>query len=93
MTRGGRRPSMFALVLAGNGMGACGFATAKGSEARIAEEKAEKRAIRNLQFIPRLDDRTSKRLTVLILYRSGILFSHLLLLLLVFRWQYTSYLL
>eukprot|EP01147_Barroeca_monosierra_P009552 gene9552-1781_t len=58
MTRGGRRPSMFALVLAGNGMGACGFATAKGSEARIAEEKAEKRAIRNLQFIPRLDDRT-----------------------------------
>ena len=59
MTRGGRRPSMSALVLAGNGKGGLGFAVAKGSEARLAEEKATNRAKRNLEFIHRLDNRTS----------------------------------
>ncbi|KAJ1679117.1 28S ribosomal protein S5, mitochondrial, partial [Spiromyces aspiralis] len=58
MTRKGKIPSMSALVVVGNGAGGAGFGEGKDSEAPRAVMKATRQAIKNIQHIPRYDDRT-----------------------------------
>ncbi|RKP38380.1 ribosomal protein S5 domain 2-type protein [Dimargaris cristalligena] len=58
MTRKGKMPSMYALVVVGNGEGAAGYGEAKSEEVADAVRKATVRAIKAMEFIPRYDNRT-----------------------------------
>ncbi|KAI9293530.1 hypothetical protein K502DRAFT_350921 [Neoconidiobolus thromboides FSU 785] len=58
MTSGGKIPSMSALVVVGNGIGAAGYAEGKGDSAEKAIKKATQRAIKNMVQFERYDKRT-----------------------------------
>lgn len=54
----GKQPSMYALVVVGNGNGLAGYGEGKDEEASRATFKATSRAIKNLRYFERYDDRT-----------------------------------
>ncbi|KAI8060419.1 ribosomal protein S5, C-terminal domain-containing protein [Gilbertella persicaria] len=54
----GKQPSMYALVVVGNGHGLAGYGEGKDEEASRAVRKATNRAIKNLRYIDRYDNRT-----------------------------------
>lgn len=54
----GKQPSMYALVVAGNGKGLAGYGEGKDFEAVRAIQKATNRAIKNLRYFERYDNRT-----------------------------------
>jgi small subunit ribosomal protein S5 len=54
----GKQPSMYALVVVGNGNGLAGYGEGKDEEATRAIRKATNRAIKNLRYFERYDDRT-----------------------------------
>jgi hypothetical protein len=54
----GKQPSMYALVVVGNGNGLAGYGEGKDEEANRAVRKATNRAIKNLRYFDRYDDRT-----------------------------------
>ncbi|KAI8372703.1 uncharacterized protein BYT42DRAFT_518685 [Radiomyces spectabilis] len=54
----GKQPSMYALVVVGNGKGLAGYGEGKDEEASRAVLKATNRAIKNMRFFERYDDRT-----------------------------------
>lgn len=54
----GKQPSMYALVVVGNGDGLAGYGEGKDDEAARAVRKATNRAIKNLRYFERYDDRT-----------------------------------
>ncbi|XP_069091158.1 small ribosomal subunit protein uS5m [Pleurodeles waltl] len=54
----GRKKSVSALVVVGNGNGAAGFAIGKASERTVALRKAKNRAIHYLHYIERYQDHT-----------------------------------
>ncbi|KAJ2001319.1 28S ribosomal protein S5, mitochondrial [Coemansia thaxteri] len=58
MTRKGKIPSMYAMVVVGNGMGSAGFGEGKSAEASKAVMMATRQAIKGMQHFPRYDDRT-----------------------------------
>ncbi|KAI7834985.1 hypothetical protein BX661DRAFT_159350 [Kickxella alabastrina] len=58
MTRKGKIPSMYALVVVGNGMGSAGYGEGKSAEASRAVMIATRQAIKNMQNFPRYDNRT-----------------------------------
>ncbi|KAI1317071.1 28S ribosomal protein S5, mitochondrial [Mortierella claussenii] len=58
MTTAGKVPSMYALVIVGNGNGIAGYGEGKDEEAARAVRKATNRAMRNLMAFDRYDDRT-----------------------------------
>lgn len=57
-TAGGKKRTVSALVVVGNGNGAAGFAVGKGEDVKTALRKAKNKAVNYLQFIPRCDDHT-----------------------------------
>lgn len=57
-TRGGKKRTVSALVVVGNGNGAAGFAVGKAEEVIPAIRKAKNRAVNYLQFVPRCDNHT-----------------------------------
>ncbi|KAF9406692.1 28S ribosomal protein S5, mitochondrial [Podila epigama] len=58
MTTAGKIPSMYALVVVGNGDGIAGYGEGKDDEVARAVRKATNRAMRNLTAFDRYDDRT-----------------------------------
>ncbi|KAJ2492890.1 28S ribosomal protein S5, mitochondrial [Coemansia sp. RSA 2050] len=58
MTSKGKIPSMYAMVVVGNGMGSAGYGEGKSFEASKAVVLATRQAIKSMQFFPRYDDRT-----------------------------------
>ncbi|KAJ2718370.1 28S ribosomal protein S5, mitochondrial [Coemansia sp. Benny D115] len=58
MTRKGKIPSMYAMVVVGNGMGSAGYGEGKGQETSRAVMVATRQAIKRMQHFPRYDDRT-----------------------------------
>jgi hypothetical protein len=54
----GRIPSMYALVVVGNGKGVAGFGEGKDDEVPTAIKKATNKAIKSLRYFERYDDRT-----------------------------------
>ncbi|KAI7900262.1 ribosomal protein S5, C-terminal domain-containing protein [Cokeromyces recurvatus] len=54
----GKQPSMYALVVVGNGNGLAGYGEGKDEEASRAVRKATNRAIKNLRYFERYDNRT-----------------------------------
>ncbi|KAL0085766.1 ribosomal protein S5 domain 2-type protein [Phycomyces blakesleeanus] len=54
----GKQPSMYALVVVGNGEGLAGYGEGKDEEASRAVRKATNRAIKNLRYFDRYDNRT-----------------------------------
>ncbi|KAF9374863.1 28S ribosomal protein S5, mitochondrial [Podila verticillata] len=58
MTTAGKVPSMYALVVVGNGDGIAGYGEGKDDEVARAVRKATNRAMRNLTAFDRYDDRT-----------------------------------
>ncbi|KAJ2084435.1 28S ribosomal protein S5, mitochondrial [Coemansia sp. RSA 988] len=58
MTRNGKIPTMYALVVVGNGNGAAGFGEGRGPEASKAVLMATRKAIKDIRMFPRYDDRT-----------------------------------
>lgn len=58
MTTAGKIPSMYALVVVGNGQGIAGYGEGKDDEVARAVKKATNRAMRNLTVFDRYDDRT-----------------------------------
>ncbi|KAJ2743582.1 28S ribosomal protein S5, mitochondrial [Coemansia sp. BCRC 34301] len=58
MTSKGKIPTMYAMVVVGNGMGSAGFGEGKNFEASKAVVLATRQAIKNMQHFPRYDDRT-----------------------------------
>ncbi|KAG9296413.1 hypothetical protein G9A89_015005 [Geosiphon pyriformis] len=58
MTAKGKLPSMYTLVVVGNGEGVAGYGEGKHEEVIMAIRKATNQAIKNLQFFERYDDRT-----------------------------------
>ncbi|KAI8324862.1 hypothetical protein GQ54DRAFT_295858 [Martensiomyces pterosporus] len=58
MTRKGKIPSMYAMVVVGNGKGSAGYGEGKNAEVSKAVLKATRQAIKNMQHFPRYDDRT-----------------------------------
>lgn len=58
MTTAGKIPSMYALVVVGNGEGIAGYGEGKDDEVARAVRKATNRAMRNLTAFDRYDDRT-----------------------------------
>ncbi|KAI9310000.1 ribosomal protein S5, C-terminal domain-containing protein [Dichotomocladium elegans] len=54
----GKQPSMYALVVVGNGNGLAGYGEGKDEEAARAVLKATNKAIKNLRYFERYDDRT-----------------------------------
>ncbi|KAF8976380.1 28S ribosomal protein S5, mitochondrial [Entomortierella lignicola] len=58
MTTAGKVPSMYALVVVGNGQGIAGYGEGKDDEVARAVRKATNRAMRNLTAFDRYDDRT-----------------------------------
>ncbi|KAJ2779880.1 28S ribosomal protein S5, mitochondrial [Coemansia interrupta] len=58
MTRKGKIPSMYALVVVGNGRGSAGYGEGKSSEASRAVMIATRQAIKRMQHFPRYDNRT-----------------------------------
>ncbi|KAI9282742.1 ribosomal protein S5, C-terminal domain-containing protein [Sporodiniella umbellata] len=54
----GKQPSMYALVVVGNGKGLAGYGEGKDEEATRAIRKATNRAIKNLRYFNRYDERT-----------------------------------
>ncbi|OMH84400.1 putative 37S ribosomal protein S5, mitochondrial [Zancudomyces culisetae] len=58
MTRKGKIPSMTALVVVGNCRGSAGYGEGKDADVPGAILKATRKAIRNMQYFPRYDDRT-----------------------------------
>ncbi|CZS96669.1 hypothetical protein WAI453_010092 [Rhynchosporium graminicola] len=58
MTRLGRVQSVYILAVAGNGHGVLGVGEAKGQESEETAQNARIAAIRNMQPIPRYEDRT-----------------------------------
>ena len=57
-TKMGKRQSMYYLTIAGNGKGLLGIGEGKSAESEDARKQAHYAAIRNLQPIPRYEDRT-----------------------------------
>jgi len=57
-TEKGRIPSMYALVVVGNGKGVAGFGEGKHDEVPTAIKKATNKAIKSLRYFERYDDRT-----------------------------------
>ena len=57
-TKGGKKRSVSALIVVGNGNGAAGFAVGKGEETRSAIRKAKNKAANCLHYIPRCDGHT-----------------------------------
>ncbi|CAG8521038.1 3767_t:CDS:2 [Funneliformis caledonium] len=57
-TEKGRIPSMYALVVVGNGKGVAGFGEGKHDEVQTAIKKATNIAIKSLRYFERYDDRT-----------------------------------
>ncbi len=57
-TEKGRIPSMYALVVVGNGKGVAGFGEGKHEEVQSAIKKATNIAIKSLRYFDRYDDRT-----------------------------------
>ncbi|KAJ2384878.1 28S ribosomal protein S5, mitochondrial [Coemansia sp. RSA 2559] len=58
MTRKGKLPSMYALVVVGNGRGSAGYGEGKGFESSKAVLFATRNAIKNMKHFPRYDNRT-----------------------------------
>ncbi|KAF9935024.1 28S ribosomal protein S5, mitochondrial [Linnemannia zychae] len=58
MTTAGKIPSMYALVVVGNGKGIAGYGEGKDDEVARAVRKATNRAMRNLMVFDRYDERT-----------------------------------
>ncbi|KAJ2254944.1 28S ribosomal protein S5, mitochondrial [Coemansia sp. RSA 451] len=58
MTRLGKLPSMYALVVVGNGNGSAGYGEGKANDAAKAVMFATRNAIKAMNHIPRYDDRT-----------------------------------
>ncbi|KAJ2597321.1 28S ribosomal protein S5, mitochondrial [Coemansia sp. RSA 1804] len=58
MTRKGKIPSMYALVVVGNGKGSAGYGEGRGVEAAKAVLFATREAIKNMKNYPRYDNRT-----------------------------------
>ncbi|KAI8983457.1 ribosomal protein S5, C-terminal domain-containing protein [Pilobolus umbonatus] len=54
----GKQPSMYALVVVGNGNGLAGYGEGKDEEVSRAVRKATNRAIKNLRYFDRYDNRT-----------------------------------
>jgi small subunit ribosomal protein S5 len=54
----GKQPSMYALVVVGNGNGLAGYGEGKDEEASRAVRKATNRAIKNMRYFERYDERT-----------------------------------
>jgi small subunit ribosomal protein S5 len=54
----GKQPSMYALVVVGNGNGLAGYGEGKDEEATRAVRKATNRAIKNMRYFDRYDNRT-----------------------------------
>ncbi|KAG2232207.1 ribosomal protein S5, C-terminal domain-containing protein [Thamnidium elegans] len=54
----GKQPSMYALVVVGNGNGLAGYGEGKDEEASRAVRKATNRAIKNMRYFDRYDNRT-----------------------------------
>ncbi|ORX51329.1 hypothetical protein DM01DRAFT_1307791, partial [Hesseltinella vesiculosa] len=54
----GKQPSMYALVVVGNGKGLAGYGEGKDEEVSRAVRKATNRAIKNLRYFDRYDNRT-----------------------------------
>ncbi|CEG82437.1 hypothetical protein RMATCC62417_16508 [Rhizopus microsporus] len=54
----GKQPSMYALVVVGNGNGLAGYGEGKDEEAARAVRKATNRAIKNMRYFERYDNRT-----------------------------------
>ncbi|XP_007424494.2 28S ribosomal protein S5, mitochondrial [Python bivittatus] len=54
----GRKRSMSALVVVGNGRGSAGFALGKASHMKNALRKAKNKAVRHLQYVERYEDHT-----------------------------------
>ncbi|CAB4382395.1 hypothetical protein RhiirA1_412286 [Rhizophagus irregularis] len=57
-TEKGRIPSMYVLVVVGNGKGVAGFGEGKHDEVPTAIKKATNKAIKSLRYFERYDDRT-----------------------------------
>ncbi|CAI8015263.1 28S ribosomal protein S5, mitochondrial [Geodia barretti] len=57
-TKGGKKRTVSALVVVGNGNGMAGFAVGRGDEIKAAIRKAKNRAVNYLQFIPRCEGHT-----------------------------------
>ncbi|KAL1918370.1 mitochondrial 37S ribosomal protein uS5m [Calcarisporiella thermophila] len=57
-TRKGKIPSMYALVVVGNGQGLAGYGEGKHEEAARAVRKATHRAIKSVRYFDRYDNRT-----------------------------------
>jgi hypothetical protein len=57
-TEKGRIPSMYVLVVVGNGKGVAGFGEGKHDEVPTAVKKATNKAIKSLRYFERYDDRT-----------------------------------
>ncbi|KAJ1995809.1 28S ribosomal protein S5, mitochondrial [Coemansia umbellata] len=58
MTRKGKVPSMYVLVVVGNGNGSAGYGEGKSTEATKAMLIATRDAIKHMQHFPRYDNRT-----------------------------------
>ena len=54
----GKIPSMYVLVVVGNGNGLVGYGEAKDDEMPVARDKAYAKALRNLDYVERFEDRT-----------------------------------
>lgn len=57
-TKAGKKRTVRALVVVGNGKGAAGYAIGKGEEMKTAIRKAKNKAVNCLQFIPRCGGNT-----------------------------------
>ncbi|KAL4071403.1 hypothetical protein V8B97DRAFT_465141 [Scleroderma yunnanense] len=56
--RKGKIPSMYVLVVVGNGNGLVGYGEAKDDEVPVARDKAYAKALRNLDYVERFENRT-----------------------------------
>jgi small subunit ribosomal protein S5 len=59
MTSKGKMPSIYALVVVGNGKGLVGFGEGKDDTAPAASDKAFVQAVKNMDWVQRKDDRTT----------------------------------
>lgn len=57
-TKGGKKRTVSALVVVGNGNGVAGFAVGRSEETKAAIRKAKNKAVNYLQMIPRLENHT-----------------------------------
>ncbi|GAO49515.1 hypothetical protein SAICODRAFT_8346 [Saitoella complicata NRRL Y-17804] len=57
-TKKGKISSMYALAVVGNGKGMVGYGEGKADEAALASQKATYAALKNMQYVPRYENRT-----------------------------------